>query len=316
MSKCRNGQTKFSQKEWLKSVRVQVSSSTYCEIGGTEDTAVLSSAAYGVRVRISHFALKIFWLKSAKLEFIPLNTGMNDKRFCDRILTTAKKINLINQLGGGCSKCGETRHWMLEFHHQGDKEFGIARKIGGRFSILQKEISKCICLCSNCHRETHTVDKDNNYVIIKRKMLLYKQTCCCEECGYDRNIRAFDFHHIYQETKSFSIGTFSKNVNRSSTRELSDSLKKELDKCIVLCSNCHKTKHYDLKFFDDNKKYIIERSKNIPEVQPPINKDVVRSLFESGMKNKDICKQLKTTPSTISIILKSFGLSSKKVLDK
>lgn len=57
-----------------------------------------------------------------------------------------------------CNKCGESRWYLLDFHHsdRSIKDFGIAKKYKSvAFSLLKEEISKCIVLCSNCHRELH-----------------------------------------------------------------------------------------------------------------------------------------------------------------
>lgn len=53
----------------------------------------------------------------------------------------------------------------------------------------------------------------------------------CSRCGYDRCVRALSFHHRDSTTKSFGI------ANPSTKRwEL---IKAELDKCDLLCMNCH-----------------------------------------------------------------------------
>lgn len=56
-----------------------------------------------------------------------------------------------------CSICGESRWYCLDFHHIKDKKFTISQKIqdGTSLTTLQEEISKCIILCANCHRELH-----------------------------------------------------------------------------------------------------------------------------------------------------------------
>ena len=62
------------------------------------------------------------------------------------------------KLSKGCSVCGYNKcAEALEFHHNGDKNFGIARSIytHRKFEAIKKEIDKCIILCSNCHRELH-----------------------------------------------------------------------------------------------------------------------------------------------------------------
>jgi hypothetical protein len=53
----------------------------------------------------------------------------------------------------------------------------------------------------------------------------------CQLCGYARCLRALDFHHLDPRTKKFSIAG-------SHTRSW-ESLRQELDKCMLVCSNCH-----------------------------------------------------------------------------
>ena len=57
----------------------------------------------------------------------------------------------------------------------------------------------------------------------------------CENCGYDKYIGALEFHHK-DGNKEFGIGA--KGYTRSW-----ESVKEELDKCSLLCSNCHKEEH-------------------------------------------------------------------------
>ncbi len=58
----------------------------------------------------------------------------------------------------------------------------------------------------------------------------------CERCGYDRCIDALEFHHIDPTVKEFNIS--SKGYTRSWER-----VKVELDKCMILCANCHRETH-------------------------------------------------------------------------
>jgi predicted HNH restriction endonuclease len=67
------------------------------------------------------------------------------------------KRELIEMLGGKCSKCGYNKcEAALDFHHEGNKEESITilLKNDSKQRIL-KEIKKCILLCANCHRELH-----------------------------------------------------------------------------------------------------------------------------------------------------------------
>jgi hypothetical protein len=58
----------------------------------------------------------------------------------------------------------------------------------------------------------------------------------CSICGYDKNISALEFHHLKDKEMSLTQMNL-----RENNIEL---ILKELDKCILLCSNCHKELHY------------------------------------------------------------------------
>lgn len=78
-----------------------------------------------------------------------------------------KKKQYINKQKIQCAKCGETRIYTLDFHHKDEskKEFNIGRLKKGSLGVIQKEINKCIVLCSNCHREFHYFANQNNMIL-------------------------------------------------------------------------------------------------------------------------------------------------------
>jgi hypothetical protein len=64
---------------------------------------------------------------------------------------------LVNSLKTPCRKCGETRHYLIQFHHvdPSEKKFTVSL-YGTRSEVkIREEASKCVCLCSNCHDEFH-----------------------------------------------------------------------------------------------------------------------------------------------------------------
>ena len=64
----------------------------------------------------------------------------------------------------------------------------------------------------------------------------------CEICGFNEHPKAIDFHHINPKEKSFGIGKF---INgRQCNKENKSLVKKEIDKCMCLCANCHRIKHF------------------------------------------------------------------------
>ena len=58
----------------------------------------------------------------------------------------------------------------------------------------------------------------------------------CVRCGYNRNVAALVFHHPDPSQKEFAISA--KGLTRSWEK-----VKLELDKCILLCANCHAEVH-------------------------------------------------------------------------
>lgn len=63
----------------------------------------------------------------------------------------------------------------------------------------------------------------------------------CQICGYADCITALEFHHIFPKKKKFSI---SKSKSKS-WRQIAH----EVDKCLLLCANCHREIHetYNIK---------------------------------------------------------------------
>ena len=62
---------------------------------------------------------------------------------------------------------------------------------------------------------------------------------CCSHCGYNKYLGALDFHHINPKEKDLNY-----NALFGRTRE---NIKEEIDKCILLCSNCHREEHHRLR---------------------------------------------------------------------
>jgi hypothetical protein len=72
---------------------------------------------------------------------------------------------------------------------------------------------------------------------IKEDLVEYKGGQC-EVCGYNKCIAALEFHHKDHTQKDFAL---SKNGYTFGL----DKAKKEVDKCILICANCHREKHYE-----------------------------------------------------------------------
>lgn len=70
---------------------------------------------------------------------------------------------------------------------------------------------------------------------IREQAISYKGDKC-EICGYNKCSQALEFHHTDSTQKDFGI---SANGYARSW----DKIKAELDKCIMVCANCHREIH-------------------------------------------------------------------------
>ncbi len=79
-----------------------------------------------------------------------------------------------------------------------------------------------------------------------RRQRLFKQKCVdykggsCIKCTYDKCLAALEFHHRDPNEKDFSI---SKVLNH----QWNEWITQELDKCDLLCSNCHREIHASIQ---------------------------------------------------------------------
>lgn len=79
--------------------------------------------------------------------------------------------------------------------------------------------------------------KNKHHVVLRRRELkrlaIEYLGGACVQCGYTRCREALEFHHKDPSQKKFGI------AERGFTRSL-HVVKEELDKCFLLCANCHR----------------------------------------------------------------------------
>ena len=85
--------------------------------------------------------------------------------------------------------------------------------------------------CKSCTSE-QTIERQQ---LLKSKCVEYKGgKCIC--CGYNKCNSALEFHHLDEKEKDFNISDLKTSVF---TTIISD----ELDKCVLVCANCHREIH-------------------------------------------------------------------------
>ena len=81
------------------------------------------------------------------------------KKHCDKRKEMRLQYrDMVNAFKTPCLKCGDTRLYVIDFHHivPKTKSFNINRKsCKSNLELLKTEVDKCVSLCRNCHMEFH-----------------------------------------------------------------------------------------------------------------------------------------------------------------
>jgi hypothetical protein len=88
-----------------------------------------------------------------------------------KVQNNRNKRNLILEIKkkGFCSKCNDSRWFVLDFHHvdPSQKLFDLGEGTKFGKNKILNEIKKCVLLCANCHREFHFLEKEKQTSLIE-----------------------------------------------------------------------------------------------------------------------------------------------------
>jgi len=155
-------------------------------------------------------------------------------RFC----RLAKEYVISQKEGKGCADCGNTfpTH-CLDFDHlpQHKKRFSLGNPGSRGKELIDLEIAKCEIVCANCH-STRTKQRHNRISKLSKKELfvLSLKDKPCVDCGREHLIEQMQFDHL--RDKKFNI-----SVPAGYSIE---EIKKESEKCDVVCANCHRNRTF------------------------------------------------------------------------
>lgn len=142
-----------------------------------------------------------------------------------------------------CNKCQqEKEHYSYQKYMCKDC-FSIYKKKHHNVQKIIKE-RKGIIEKRNGKRISDYQIKLKEYLLKLKQDLINHLGGCCSNCGYNKSIYALEFHHRNPSEKEFSIGVIMNRKGYLNVEQLKK-LMKEVDKCKVLCCNCHKELHRD-----------------------------------------------------------------------
>ena len=151
-----------------------------------------------------------------------------------------------------CIRCGEEFPLLLDFDHIVGNKFKSVSTLLGSYSLdrAKQEIKKCQVLCGNCHRKKTKKERIDNGLIFaykntitptnKQKIQLrlrkyvekYLNANGCVDCNV-ADIDVLEFDHV--RGKKF------KSISKLVAQRYSlDVLTTEIQKCDVVCVNCHR----------------------------------------------------------------------------
>jgi len=95
---------------------------------------------------------------------------------------------------------------------------------------------------SRAERKAHNKNYQARRLLFKRK-LVEENGGKCRVCGYDRCLKALEFHHIDPKKKNFQITNF---ITRCTSLNNYEIALKETKLCALVCRNCHAEIHAGL----------------------------------------------------------------------
>ena len=161
------------------------------------------------------------------------------------LINNGKSLNQISRETG--KSLTTVRYWVkkynlksshLQFKYLEKREIGLERKCPKCKMVLpstdfykRRGIDYSSTYCKIC-----TSDQTlNRMQRLKTQMVDYKGGSCVI-CGYKKYMGALEFHHLDPKKKDFNLAHMKKYT-------FDEKVKKELDKCILVCSNCHREIH-------------------------------------------------------------------------
>jgi len=130
-----------------------------------------------------------------------------------------------------------TKEYYAEYYKNNKEKH---RKNMKKFREANPEKKEEYCKKWKSKNKDRVREKNNEYKRKqnqKRKGFIddYKKSCFCLKCEESR-FYMLDFHHKDSNLKDFNLG--------EATKYSLNKIKKEIEKCIMLCRNCHSEFHY------------------------------------------------------------------------
>lgn len=113
---------------------------------------------------------------------------------------------------------------------------------GRDFKSLTKQIYCNSCLKRYLKQSFPRSSTQKRMIRNRIFITLYKKNKKCKMCGYSKYPEIMDFHHKNSRAKEKSVSELMR------TLQPIDKIKREIEKCVLLCPNCHREVHLKEKW--------------------------------------------------------------------
>lgn len=163
-----------------------------------------------------------------------INRGF-DRDLVRRNRDIVRAFNMYKQ-GSRCKRCGENHPGCLMFYDKSEKvkvSITYARSNWHDMDDAFRKFERCDCYCSNCFAKKYE-RPGGKAQGLKAWIAQYKKDHGCVECNESDPV-CLEFHHRDPSEKET-------NISDCKTKR---SALKEIEKCEILCLNCHDKLHWE-----------------------------------------------------------------------
>lgn len=177
------------------------------------------------------------------------NEGQTYEQILSRVAISEDKLaKICRKFGLNTSSATSTKMFDVDEVIEYYRAVKSLRKTAVHFNTTRDTLRKIIPSDLRYKKRDKLISASRSVVDwrkrTKAKLVEYKGGKCQNpECCYDKCVAALEFHHIDPAEKDFAISAKSYSFER---------LKKEVDKCVMLCSNCHIEVHNGLLKVNEN----------------------------------------------------------------
>ncbi len=230
---------------------------------------------------------------------------------------------------GPCIICGDDNPLHLEFNHIDPalKTAGVSQMntVEGQY----QERNICNCMCKKCHN-IHTATQRGEIKeraptdrkrIAREFVNNYKISLCgcqnpnCKDKFNLQNLSFYEFDHIDFRNKFYKISAM---VSSGYSIKL---IKRELEKCILLCSYCHRLKtmaDYPKRreYYINLERPIVKTKREKQEIKlTPNDVNEIRNLYNNNnISQKDLAIKFNVTTSTIGHVINNISHFDKEYI--